>query len=86
LISSLLDVASSQDVPFHQLQQLHSMHHCPPLCPVFFPTTAQVLIHGRCIMASVQRLSGLYIFIVAELIADWTSHTVTSIMRISKEE
>jgi len=27
LISSLLDVASSQDVPFCELQQLHSMHH-----------------------------------------------------------
>jgi len=27
LISSLLNVPLSQDVPFHQLQQLHSKHH-----------------------------------------------------------
>jgi len=39
LISSLLDVALSQEMPFHQPQQLHSVHHGATfvLCVLFFP-------------------------------------------------
>jgi len=39
LISLLLNIALFQDVPFHQPQQLHSMRHGAPLCPVSLPTT-----------------------------------------------
>jgi len=38
-ISSLLDVASFRDVPFHQPQQAHSKHHdatFSPFVPVLF--------------------------------------------------
>ena len=27
LISSLLNIASSQDIPFHQMEQLQCLHH-----------------------------------------------------------
>ena len=36
LISSLLDIVSSQDVPFRRLQQLHSKHHGATLVPALF--------------------------------------------------
>ena len=45
LISSLLNITSSQDMPFHQLQQLHSKHHGATfvlLClPVLFTDNAR---------------------------------------------
>jgi len=60
LIFVLYNVASSQDVPFHQPQQLQRLHHgstkahlCSPLCSIPFSTAA---ICGTCIMASAQNL------------------------------
>jgi len=48
LISLLHDVALSRDMPFHQLQQLHSVQGAiflfPTLCLVSFPTTALVVM------------------------------------------
>ena len=37
LISSLINVASSQDVPFHQLQQLQCLHHGTTIEPLCVP-------------------------------------------------
>ena len=61
LISSLFNAASSQDVPFHQLQQLQCLDHgstkaylCSPLCSIPFSSTVYVTITQ--IMASVQDL------------------------------
>jgi len=36
LISSLLDIASSREMPFHQPQQLHSKHHGATFVPALF--------------------------------------------------
>jgi len=61
LISSLFDVASSQDVPFCQLQQLQCSHHgfiknylCSPLYSIPFSLSVKVMIYGTHIMALVR--------------------------------
>ena len=58
LISSLINVASSRDVPFHQLQQLQCLHHgaipLKPFVPHSFFTTTKVTICTQCVMASVE--------------------------------
>ena len=41
LISSLFDVASSRDVPFHQLQYVQCTHHGLSLYPVLFADNAR---------------------------------------------
>ena len=46
LISSLLDVASSQDVPFCQLQQSHSKHHGATF--VFLYSSCSSSFHWQC--------------------------------------
>ena len=57
LISSLINIALSRDVPFHQLQQLQCLHHGAtyiPLCaPIFLHNHIYVTICSRPIMASV---------------------------------
>ena len=61
LISSLFNVASSGDMPFHQLQQLQCLYHgsteaylCSPLSSIPLSIAAQVKICGMHIMASVR--------------------------------
>ena len=58
LISSLINVALSQDVPFHQPQQLQCLHHgatfVPFWCPILSSQPRKVMICGRHVMASVQ--------------------------------
>ena len=56
LISSLISVASSRDVPFPQLQQLQCLHHGATFVPLWSPILSsqpcKVMIWGRHIMAS----------------------------------
>ena len=48
LISSLFDVTSSQDVPFHQPQYLQYTHHgLSFLYPILFADNAKVLIYSQ---------------------------------------
>ena len=58
LISSLINVASSRDVPFHQPQQLQGLHHgatfVPLGSPILSPQPRKVTICGRQVMASVR--------------------------------
>ena len=58
LISSLINTASSWDVPFHQLQQLQCLHHGATFVPLWSPILSsqprKVTICGRHVMASVQ--------------------------------
>jgi len=58
LISSLINVALSRDVPFHQLQQLQCLHHGATFVPLWSPIlSSQPLkgtIRGRHVMASVR--------------------------------
>jgi len=59
LISSLINVALSWDVPFNHLQQLQYLHHCATYVPLWSPTLSsqphKVTICGRHnVMASVQ--------------------------------
>jgi len=58
LISSLIIIASSQDVPFHQPQQLQCLHHGATFVPLWSPILSsqpcKVTICGRHVMASVQ--------------------------------
>jgi len=57
-ISSLINVTSSRNVPFHQLQQLQCLHHGATFVPLWSPTLPsqprKVTICGKHIMASVQ--------------------------------
>ena len=58
LISSLINVASSRDVPFHQSQQLQCQHQGATFVPLWSPILSsqprKVTICGRHVMASVQ--------------------------------
>jgi len=58
LISSLINVASSWDVPFHQWQELQCLHHGATFVPLWSPILSsqpcKVMICGRHVMASVQ--------------------------------
>ena len=58
VISSLINVASSRDVPFHQPQQLQCLHHAATfvsLCaPILCSQPCKVTICGRHLMASVR--------------------------------
>ena len=58
LISSLINVALSRDVPFHQPQQLWCLHHDATFAPLWFPILSsqphKVTTCGRHVMASVQ--------------------------------
>ena len=58
LISSLINIALSWDVPFHQLQQLQCLHHGAtfvPLCVhILSSPPRKVTICGRHLMASVR--------------------------------
>ena len=49
LISSLLNITSSQDVPFHQTQQLHSKYHSATfvlLCSSYFCLQCKVSVYN----------------------------------------
>jgi len=46
LISSLIKVTSSQDVPFHQLQQLQCLHHGATFKPLCAPIHSSQLHIG----------------------------------------
>jgi len=58
LISSLINVALSWDVPFHQPQQLQCLHHGATFVPFWSPILSsqprKVTICGRHVMASVR--------------------------------
>jgi len=58
LISSLINVASSREVPFHQPQQLQCLHHGATFVPLWSPILSsqphKVTICGRHVMASVR--------------------------------
>jgi len=58
LISSLINVALSRDVPFHQPQQLQCLHHGATFVPLWSPILSsqlcKVTICGRHVMASVR--------------------------------
>ena len=62
LISLLINVASSWDMPFHQPQQLQCLHHGATLAPICAPILSsnlqlkyiQVTIYSRCVMISVR--------------------------------
>ena len=58
LISSLINVALSRDVPFHQLQQLQCLHQGATFTPLWSPILSSqlhnVMICGRHVMVSVQ--------------------------------
>jgi len=60
LISSLISVDSSQDVPFHQLQLLQCLHQGATFVPFDLPSFSSQLremtICGRHVMASVRHL------------------------------
>ena len=60
LISSLINVASSRDVPFRQLQQLLCLHHGATFGPLWSPILSsqlhKVTICARHVMASVQNI------------------------------
>ena len=55
---SLINIASSRDVPFYQPQQLQSLHHgatfVPLWSPIPFSKLHKVMICSRHVMASVQ--------------------------------
>ena len=57
LISSLINVASSWDVPFHQPKLLQCLHQGATFVPLWSPTLSsqprKVMICGRHVMASV---------------------------------
>jgi len=58
LISSLINIASSRDMPFHQLQELQCLHQGATFVPLWSPILSsqphRVTICGRHKMASVQ--------------------------------
>jgi len=58
LISSLINIASSRDVPFHQLQLLQCLHHGATFVPFWSPILSsqprKMTICSRHIMASLQ--------------------------------
>ena len=58
LISSLINITSSQDVPFHLPQQLQCLHHGATFVPLWSPILSsqprKVMICGRHVMASVR--------------------------------
>ena len=58
LNSSLINVASSRDVPFHQPQELQCLHHGATFVPLWSPILSsqprKVMICGRHVMASVR--------------------------------
>ena len=57
LISSLINVASSWDVPFHQPQELQCLYHgatfVPLWSPIFSSQPCKVMIWGRHVLASI---------------------------------
>jgi len=60
LISSLINVISYWDVPFHQLQQLQCLHHGATFVPLWSPILSsqsrKMTICGRHVMASVREI------------------------------
>ena len=58
LTSLLINIASSWDMPFHQLQQLQCLHHGATLAPICAShpqlVYIEVTIYSRCVMISVR--------------------------------
>ena len=81
LISSLINVASSRDVPFHQLQQLQCLHHGATVVrfwsPILSSKPRKVIICGRHVMASVQDIQiveALLTLCLAYYAMKWVRH------------
>ena len=81
LISSLINVASSRDVPFHQLQQPQCLHHGATFEPLFAPILSsqpcKVTICGRRVMASVRDIKivkALLMLCLAYYVMKWVGH------------
>ena len=85
LISSLINVTSSRDVPFHQLQQLQSLHHgatfAPLWSPIFSSPPHKVTICGRHIMASVWDIKVAEALLILWLLCYETSLTLLILRR-----
>jgi len=82
LISSLIKVASSRDVPFHQLQELQCLHDGATFVPLWSPILSsqprKVTICGRHVMASVQDIQiteALLILLLAYYVMKWVWHS-----------
>jgi len=81
LISSLINVASSRDMPFHQLQQLKCLHHGATFVPLWFLILSsqprKVTICGRHVMASVRDIKiaeALLVLCLAYYVMKWVRH------------
>jgi len=81
LISSLINVASSRDVPFHQPQLLQCLHHTLPLYPFDLPyfssQPCKVTICGRHVMASVRDIKiaeALLVLCLTYYVMKWVRH------------
>jgi len=68
---ALINIASSCDVPFHQLQQLQCLHHSATFIPLWSPILSsqlcKVMICSRHVMASVQDISIAEAFLILSL-------------------
>jgi len=53
-ISSLINITSSRDVPFHQLQQLQCLHHGATFVPLCATVLSSPSIFGRHVMVSLR--------------------------------
>ena len=81
LISSLINIASSRDVPFHQPQQLQCLHHGAAFVPLWSPILSsqpcKVTICGRHVMASVhdiQIAGALFTLCLTYYVMKWVRH------------
>ena len=84
LISSPINVASSRDVSFHQLQQLWNLHHgvtFVPLCvPILSLQLPKVTIFSKHVMATVQERKITEAFPhYCSLILLWNKFTIAEI-------
>jgi len=82
LISSLINVASSRDVPFHQPQQLECLHHGATFLPLWSPILSskprKVTICGRHVMVSVQDIQiaeALLTLFLAYYVMKWVQNS-----------
>jgi len=78
LISPLINVASSRDVPFHQSQKLQCMHHCatfvPLWSPILFSQPRKVTICVRHGMASARDIKINEAILYVYYVMKWVWH------------
>ena len=92
LISSLIKVASSGNVPFHKLQQLQCLHHgatsiYTPLCLHSFFTTRKVTICGRHVMASVRDIKISEALLIYSLLTMlWNKPNIAGVMAFTHQD